>query len=43
MVRLPEGSDPDGVTATHRDGLLEIHVPKREHARARRIAVRSAA
>lgn len=40
VLRLPDGADPDGVEATHRDGLLEVHVPKREEARARRIPVR---
>lgn len=43
VIRLPDGSDPEGVEATWRDGLLEIRVPKREHARARRIEVRQAA
>ena len=28
VVRLPAGSDPDGVAATHRDGMLEVHIPK---------------
>lgn len=43
VIRLPDGSDPEGVEATWRDGLLEIRVPKRERARARRIEVHQAA
>ena len=42
VVRLPAGSDPDGIEATHRGGLLEVHIPKREDARARRIAIQAA-
>ncbi len=40
-VRLPDRVDPDGVTATHRDGLLTIQVPKAEEAKPRRIEVRN--
>lgn len=43
VIRLPDGSDPEGVEATWRDGLLEVRIPKRERARARRIDVRQAA
>ena len=41
-VRLPEGSDPDGIDATHHDGVLTIRIPKREDSRRQRIAVRAA-
>jgi HSP20 family protein len=29
-VTLPPGTDPDKVTATYRNGVLELHVPKVE-------------
>jgi len=38
-VRLPDRVDPDGVTASYRDGLLTITVPKAESAKPRRIQV----
>lgn len=40
-VRLPDRVAPDKVTATHRDGLLTIQVPKAEEAKPRRIEVTS--
>ena len=40
-VRLPDRVDPDSVTATHKDGLLTIVVPKAEEAKPRRIEVRN--
>ncbi len=40
-VRLPDRVDPDGVTATHKDGLLTIRVPKAEEAKPRRIEVKT--
>lgn len=43
VIRLPGGADPDGVSATQHAGLLEIDVPNREEARARRIPVRQSA
>jgi len=29
----------DGIKATYRDGILEIHVPKAEEAKPRQIAI----
>jgi HSP20 family protein len=36
---LPETVQQDGIQATYRDGILEIYVPKLEHAKARQITV----
>ena len=36
---LPETVKQDGIRATYRDGILEIYVPKMEHAKARQITV----
>jgi HSP20 family protein len=36
---LPQTVKQDGIQATYRDGILEIHVPKSEHAKARQITV----
>lgn len=36
---LPETVQQDGIQATYRDGILEIYVPKLEHAKARQIRV----
>ena len=36
---LPETVKHDGIQATYKDGILEIHVPKAEEAKARRIEV----
>jgi HSP20 family protein len=38
-VGLPNGTDDSKVTASYRDGVLEIHVPKPEEAKPRRIAI----
>ncbi len=38
-VGLPNGTDDSKITASYRDGVLEIHVPKPEEARPRRIAI----
>lgn len=38
-VRLPDRVDPEGITASFKDGLLTIAVPKAESAKPRRIAV----
>jgi HSP20 family protein len=38
-VGLPNGTDDSKITASYRDGVLEIHVPKAEEARPRRIAI----
>ena len=36
---LPQTVQQDGIQATYRDGILEIYVPKLEHAKARQIRV----
>ena len=36
---LPQTVQQDGIQATYRDGILEIHVPKLEHAKTRQIRV----
>jgi HSP20 family protein len=36
---LPETVKHDGIQATYKDGILEIHVPKAEEAKPRRIEV----
>lgn len=36
---LPETVQQDAIQATYRDGILEIYVPKLEHAKARQIRV----
>lgn len=41
-VRLPDRVDGAGVTASYRDGLLTISVPKAEESKPRRIQVESA-
>ena len=38
-VRLPDRVDGDRVTATYRDGVLTVQVPKAEEAKPRRIAI----
>ena len=38
---LPSPVRSDGVVATYRDGVLEIHVPKAEHAKVREIEVKA--
>ena len=38
-VRLPDRVDGDRVTATYRDGVLTVVVPKAEEAKPRRIAI----
>jgi HSP20 family protein len=36
---LPQTVKQDGIKATYRDGILEIHVPKAEEAKPRQITV----
>jgi HSP20 family protein len=36
---LPQTVQQDGIQATYRDGIVEIYVPKLEHAKARQITV----
>ncbi len=39
VVSLPEDADPDGVSATYREGVLHISVKRREAVQPRRISV----
>ena len=39
IFTLPDTVDPDRVEATYHDGVLEIHMPKRESARPRRLKI----
>jgi HSP20 family protein len=36
---LPESANPDGISATGRNGVLEIAIPKRPEMAPRRISV----
>ena len=38
-LTLPDGVDPDAITASFHDGVLEVHIPKPEERKPRRIAV----
>lgn len=38
-VGLPQGVTEDAITATYNDGVLEIHVPKPEQAKPKKIEV----
>ena len=38
-IRLPEGIDPTAVTATSKDGVLEISVPKLPEVMPRKVSV----
>jgi len=40
-IPLPGTMDADGVQAEYKDGILKIQVPKSEHAKPRRIEVKS--
>ena len=40
-VTLPAGADPDKMTATYRNGLLEVHVPRVPEAESRWIEVKT--
>ena len=40
-IALPGTVDPDRVNAVLKDGVLEIHVTKREEAKARKIAIKA--
>lgn len=39
VVSLPEDADPEGVSASYRDGVLRVSVKRRAAAQPRRIAV----
>jgi len=38
-ILLPEGTDPEAVAATSRDGILEISVPKKPEILPRKVSV----
>ena len=38
-VRLSDNLDADAIEATHKDGVLELHIPVREAAKPRKIEV----
>jgi HSP20 family protein len=38
-VRLPEGVDPEGITATFDRGVLEVSVPKPEQVKPRKVQI----
>ena len=42
VITLPDDVDPDQVEAHYRDGVLQIHVKRREAARPRRIEIETA-
>jgi len=42
-ISLPDDADPERVTATYRDGVLHVHIARREAAKPRRIEVQGAA
>lgn len=40
-VTLPQGVDPQNVQANYRHGVLELHIPRSESARGRRIPIQA--
>ncbi len=40
-VTLPPGTDPGKIEARYKNGLLEVHVPKSEQAKGKRIPVKA--
>jgi HSP20 family protein len=40
-LTLPDGVDPDGIDASFTNGVLEIHIPKPEERKPRRISISS--
>jgi HSP20 family protein len=40
-LTLPAGTNPDRVEARYRNGVLELHLPKTEESRGRRIEVKT--
>jgi HSP20 family protein len=40
-IALPEGINAEGVQAKYRNGVLELHLPKSEEAKPKRIPVQS--
>jgi HSP20 family protein len=41
-LTLPDGVDPDKIDASFTDGVLEVHIPKPEERKPRRISISSA-
>ncbi|MFH0809752.1 MAG: Hsp20/alpha crystallin family protein [Pseudomonadota bacterium] len=41
-IQLPVAIDPDGVSATYKDGVLKLTVPRKDGAHPRRIEVKAA-
>ena len=39
VVSLPDDADPNGVSASYRDGILHIQVKRREESQPRRITI----
>jgi HSP20 family protein len=42
-LTLPEGVDPDGITAKFDRGVLEVHIPKPEQRKPRRVEISAGA
>ena len=42
-LSLPEGVDPDAVTAEFDKGVLEVHIPKPEQRKPRRVEIKAGA
>ncbi len=40
-INIPEGIDADKIEANYKNGVLEVHLPKTEAARPKRIAVKA--
>ncbi len=40
-VALPPGTNPDQIEARYKNGVLEVHVPKSEEAKGKRIPVKA--
>ena len=42
-LTLPEGIDPDAISASFDRGVLEVHIPKPEQRKPRRVAIKAGA
>jgi HSP20 family protein len=40
-LTLPEGVDPDGITAEFKSGVLEVRIPKPEQRKPRRVEIKA--